>query len=223
LVHLNLATCSRITGESLAELSCDKSLRYLALGEGFDEQYLPHFQRFTNLRRLYLSRSLLTDRGLNALAGHPSIREIYFLTATSITDESGRVFATMPRLESLRIYHSKISKLSSLAGCRRLRELHLTASKSIDDAALRGIEELQQLEELDLRVTNVKGANLGPLQKLPQLRILKLAGCPVDDAAIEEIAGIHSLKWINLNDTAVTDEGKARLQKLRPDLQFGEP
>jgi Ran GTPase-activating protein (RanGAP) involved in mRNA processing and transport len=67
--------------------------------------------------------------------------------------------------------------------------------------------------------TGVSTADLKALSVLQNVEKLGLQECPrVDDAALEELRSWKSLKYLDLQDTKVTEQGVAALRKAKPGL-----
>lgn len=102
-----------------------------------------------------------------------------------------RCFACFPRLDLSRL---------------KLREESLVAIPA----------EVEQLAMVDASITN---AGIAHLQRLTRLIRLNLSGTEITDCALEGLAGISSLKWLNIERTRVTETGIARFRTNRPDIE----
>jgi hypothetical protein len=93
---------------------------------------------------------------------------------------------------------------------RKLSAIHATGQMT--DEVLERVSHMDHVEELDLNGSRgVTDAGLRHLARLPRLRSLTLAGCPIGDAGLEALRHAESLEQLNLAWTQVTDAGIAEL------------
>jgi hypothetical protein len=79
--------------------------------------------------------------------------------------------------------------------------------------------ELKNLRTLKLGFSSISAEDLKALRVLPNVEKLGLERCPrVDDAAAAELANWKSLKYLDLQDTAVTMKGVEMLRKAKSEL-----
>ena len=109
--------------------------------------------------------------------------------------------------------------LGDIARMTCVEELYLGGSDVTDDdvAQLVGLNRLLWLELSDTRVSN-RSVELA--QHFPQLKTLMLFGTKIDDGCLPHLERIISLREVGLDDTQVTTDGLARLQRSRPDLEI---
>jgi hypothetical protein len=84
---------------------------------------------------------------------------------------------------------------------------------------IQAMAELKNLRVLKLGYSGIAAGDLKALSVLQNVEKLGLEECPhVDDAAIGELVDWKSLKYLDLQDTKVTEEGVAALRKAKPGL-----
>jgi hypothetical protein len=133
VVHVNGVTWSPLRGGNPA---------------AFDGAALVHLAGLTNLRKLSLYNTSVTDAGLKHLEGLTNLRELY-LSGTRVTDGG----------------------LERLEGLTNLRELYLSGTR-VTDAGLERLEGLSNLQWLYLEGTKVTNEGVAKLQKaLPNCEI----------------------------------------------------
>jgi hypothetical protein len=87
------------------------------------------------------------------------------------------------------------------------------------DLQLRNLRHLNGLKVLYLDRTDASDKGMGYIRDIPDLRALRIVGCPqIGDRGIEDLAGHPNLENIVLDNTRVSDQGIAVLKRL-PKLQ----
>jgi hypothetical protein len=122
------------------------------------------------------------------------------VAAPNITDEGLVRIGKLTALTKLRIQGTKITGrgVAAFAGIDSLEEISFHGCPLTDDSISEGMRGLSNHRHV---------------------RILHLAGCPISDAALAAISGIHSLESLSLVRTDVTDHGLRTLSSL-PNLVF---
>ena len=105
--------------------------------------------------------------------------------------------------------------LDHIAALPRLRVLNLGGRK-ITDLGVAKLKTLVALQSLDLSETQVTGTGLKTVALLPKLERLRLwkAG-KIDDTALQPLASIKHLSFLDLAETAVTDKGLEHLAGMK--------
>ena len=83
----------------------------------------------------------------------------------------------------------------------------------IDDSALSPLGQLDDLRELGLIRTRVRGPGLKSLAKLSRLETLYLDDTPLTDAGLESLPALAGLRRLYLNHTRIGDAGLARFRR----------
>jgi hypothetical protein len=91
------------------------------------------------------------------------------------------------------------------------------------DADLIHLKELQGLQMLSLRETQVTDAGLVHLKGIAGLQLLDLASTNVTDAGLVHLKELKALHWLNLPGTKVTTAGVKDLQTALPGTQIFWP
>jgi Leucine-rich repeat (LRR) protein len=130
-----------------------------------------------SLRRLDLSFTYVTDRGIEQLAQLPQLEELNLDTAEFITDAALSYLRANHTLRKLCLRGTDITDISlpyiaTLTGLRRLDLSHT----QLGDIGLESLPALTDLEELYLGGTRISGINFNFLKLLPKLRVLRLGG-----------------------------------------------
>jgi uncharacterized membrane protein len=94
------------------------------------------------------------------------------------------------------------------------------ASSGIDDAGLYYIGQMQNVRELYLQKTALKGPGILYLQKLPKLEVLNLSFTRIDDKAALDLLKFPSLREVYLYRTSTSMQVIEALRKYRPEVRF---
>lgn len=112
--------------------------------------------------------------------------------------------------------------LLALEPCPVVEVLKLNCT-AITDAVLPQLHErFPQVGMLSLERTAVSAAGLEQLRTLPNLRVLNLKGCPLDDQVIDVLTRLPRLEAVDLSGTKVTTAGVEALRAQRPKLQVSQ-
>jgi uncharacterized protein (TIGR02996 family) len=160
-------------------------------------------------------RHELSDAGVAALAGHPTLASLE-LAGARIAARGAAALGTLTSLRRLRIPSSAISDRHAGDLPRGLRSLCLAHCTGIGDDACAGIARMPDLELLDLASTRVTGAGLRAVLSLRQLAHLDLSFLELGDRALTALAGLAGLRGLSIGFAGeVTDRVIDTLETLR--------
>lgn len=233
LERLDLAH-THITDEGLLYLKPLKQIQDLSLfyAENITDQGMAAVREWKNLKRLNLRGTRIFDGTLAILSGLTGLESLD-IAYTQITDNGLDALVPLTRLKELSIGRSKLGKnaLEVLRLLPTLEYLDLggphpgpggyrtTAGGPMDDDLPRAISELKQLQVLKLSYSQIRADGLRILASLGQVNKLALTGCPrVDDSALAELARWKSLKFLDVQETNVTEQAVERLEKAKPGM-----
>jgi hypothetical protein len=186
---------TRVTGAGLAGVRVaslldlshtdvdDTALRYVRgmpleslylTGTSVTDAGVAQLRGLTSLRRLSLSRTRVTKRCLESLAGMKGLRELY-LDGVPFED----------------------ADLVRIAKFKALRTLHIRGSR-MTGAGLKTLSALPDLEELAVSGAPLDDAALTHLPALSKLKVVFLDGCPFTIAGLEHIGKLPDLVWVSL-------------------------
>ena len=197
------------------------------------------FAAMPNLQKLYVSKCRLTIASLHGLEGMPQLMLVH-LEDMPLGGEIVRILAECPRLEYLTIGEVGLrdGDLQPLTRSKRLKELWINGNALSDDglAVLADIASLEELTFGHMDFTSTKltflpqlktisnvtlnGNEVPPavsanLAKMPRLTSLSFSlYASITDEALRPLAGLASLKTLNLRASDVTDESIATLLTL---------
>lgn len=148
-------------------------------------------------RELDLSRTQVTDAGLEALRGVDRIC-VLRLDDTAVAG---------PGLRHLRLGNTSYDEDWEVL-------LSLVRTPTTD-AGLSNVLHIPKLQVLDLTGTKVTGPGLRQLHTLKQLHSLRLTDCAVDDDGLTVLDGWTTLYTLDLGGTRITDAGLKRIARLK--------
>jgi internalin A len=111
---------------------------------------------------LDLTKTEITDFGLEELSGFTWQLRILDLANTQVSDAGLPELAVLNHLESLDLEHTQVTNLNGLAGFTQLQTLYLGSTR-VTDTGLKELTPLRQLQTLDLDNTYVTDAGLEQL------------------------------------------------------------
>jgi serine/threonine protein kinase len=119
-----------------------------------------------------------------------------------------------PNMESLNLHHKQITD-EGMQSCRRLHLLRILDLSNCGHVSDRGIECLAQLplEQLNLTGTDVTGACMSTLVRIPTLNKLSFMRTDFDDAGCRSLRLLPRLSVLYLSETRVTGKGLNDLSK----------
>jgi len=163
-----------------------------------------------DLKRLDLSFTYITDRGIEKLQQLQQLEELNLHTAEFITDAAMSYLRANKRLRKLVLRGTDITDVSLpyIAELTNLRSLDLSQTM-LGDGGLESLPALAQLEELDLGGSRINGTNLNFLKLLPKLRKLGFQGiqrrngglcwtATITDLDLDTIALLSNLEELDL-------------------------
>jgi Leucine-rich repeat (LRR) protein len=195
---------------------------------------IPRLAQMRDLRRLDLSLTRISDRGLRALKTAPAIEELNLYFAEQITDEGASVVKNWKHLKRLNLRGTKItdSTLEFLAGVPTLEWLDVGWAQTTD-TGFDHLAALTNLRALTMGGNKLTDTALQFLRQMPQLEYLDISGQQRTDSGLwslmltetgmQSIASVTELRELRIGGTAVTTRGLEPLRSLskleRLDLQ----
>jgi hypothetical protein len=235
---------TKVTGPGLANLRSMTRLKTLSLsGLPLNDADLAHIEGLTDLETLDLSGVPVTDVGLAHLQGLVKLQQLR-LNGSRVTGPGLAHLKGMTRLKNLGLMRTPLLDLSSLPPLPGLQLLFLDGTQ-VEDSHLASLAKLPALETLGLNQTGITDAGLANLQgvkgslkrlalsrtkvsdaaapallELENLTSLLLNDTKVTDAMIDRLSGLKGLRSLDVNKTAATNAGLARLRQALPQLEL---
>ncbi|MEM7561206.1 MAG: hypothetical protein AAF394_18940, partial [Planctomycetota bacterium] len=171
-----------ITGSGLKGFGGPKLRDLNFIDSGVNDEGLASLSTFEQLHSVSLDRTNVTGAALRHLAGNKNLKSLS-LGGTAITNDDLSHLPALPSLENLNLRSTKVTSLEHLKELKSLKSINLTDTQ-VDDAGLKRLGEFPEaVESLRLMNTQITGAGL------------------------RHLAGMKSLTYLDLQGTAVTDEG----------------
>src|SRR5262249_53577067 len=169
----------------------------------------------TQLEALDVANTPITDNGLDQLITLTHLKELS-LGGRRLSDNVLEMLRLLPTLTYLDLSGPRSADRPDLVFGNRAGE-----SGAMSENTLRAISELKELRVLKLGYSNISADGLRILSSLSQVEKLGLEACAlIDDAAARKLANWKSLRYVDLQETQVTEKGVETLQTLKPDLKI---
>lgn len=173
------------------------------------------------LRKLDLSHTRITDRGLEYLAPLENVTDLNCEFAEYLTEEGVAHIRHWKRLERLNLRGTKVTSkvFDSLAKLESLRSLDISSTQ-IEDEGFEQLSSLAKLERLAIGANRLSGAALPLLKLLPALDDLDVGGLqrvdsglwglPLTETNLARIAELKALRSLSLAGATLSDRGVDR-------------
>jgi hypothetical protein len=137
------------------------------------------------------------------------------LTGTQVTDTGLAYLKRVPQLDYLVLNDCPRISLSDVSGLRHVKALSLRGTPAISEDALKNLEELPNLSQLDIGDNRqFTDQALVHFRELKKLTLLVLDSTDLSDAGLQHLTSLDELCTLNLASTAITDAGLKHLAKL---------
>ena len=213
IADLNLYYAEQITDQGMSAIKEWKQLKRLNLrGTRVSDGTLEIVSHLQQLEALDIANAPVTDNGLDSLMTLINLKELS-LGRRRESDNEVEVLRLLPTLTYL--------NLSGPTDAERPDSNYRRAGDSGPMRAdlVRAIAELKDLRVLKLGYSNITSDGLRILGSLQQVERLGLEGCPrIGDQAVAELANWKSLKYVDLQETKVTEKGVEALRKAKPGI-----
>jgi hypothetical protein len=205
---LNLLYAELITDLGMNAIKGWRQLKRLNVrGTRIADDTLVIVSELSQLESLDIANTRVTDSGLENLASLTKLKNLA-LGRSGFSDSAMAILRVLSTLESL--------DLSGPARNRRGR-----ASAAMPESVLSAIASLQGLRTLKLGHSEIDAHGLQKLAVLQRAEKLGLECCSrVNDRAMAELLAWKNLKYLNVQETKVTQAGVASLQAAKPGIQI---
>ena len=213
---LNLYYAELITDQGMTAIKDWKHLKRLNVrGTRISDGTLEIVSHLTQLEALDIANAPTTDNGLDNLITLTRLKELS-LGRRRLSDNVLEMLRLLPTLT-----HLDLSGPRSPDRPDRVPGSRTGESGAMDENTVRAISELKELQALKLGYSNISADGLRILSALSQVERLGLESCTrIDDAAVAELANWKSLKYVDLQETQVTEKGLETLRTLKPGLKI---
>jgi Leucine-rich repeat (LRR) protein len=229
---------TRITDEGMLNLKPAPKIRELKLfyAEWITDQGMRAIKEWKYLKRLDVRGTRISDGTLEIVSSMSTL-EALDVSHTEVTDLGLENLITLDNLKELtlgkgHVTTSGFAKVRMLPG---LVYLDIGGSQSLrpdnpngrlsgammPEDTLNAFTELKGLRVLNLGFSQINADGLRILATLEHVEKLGLQGCArVDDAALTELAGWKTLKYLDVQEDPVSEKALAALHQARPDIKI---
>ena len=176
------------------------SLEWIRIvGPSITDEYVETLNDLMNLKRVDIENSNITDKSLEMLKTRTEIHTLELRRNLGLTDQSIKLFAEFPKLETLKILYNGFSPVSlfGLGKLKSVRVLDLRALQVGNDTLL-FIASLEKLEEIRIRSGSVTNVGIEQLAKCPNLKIIELQDTSVGAGSGEIFKNMKSLRSLRI-------------------------
>lgn len=170
---------------------------------------------FTRLKRITYAGNNTDADTFNLLASMTTLDRLD-LPNSKPSAASMAQLAALPKLTFLELRKATLDEASieAISKSKSLKQIRCAQTR-LGDAELQFLGQINSLEAIDLSDCNrVSSRGVEYLANCPRLKFLKVFGKAINDNTLNIVAGMKSLRVLGLNDSAVTDEGIAKLAEL---------
>jgi internalin A len=224
---------TRISDEGLLRLKPARQIEDLSLlyAELITDLGMNAIKGWRRLKRLNVRGTRIANDTLG-IVGELVQLESLDIANTRITDSGLENLASLTRLKHLAIGKNGnsesamgilrvLSTLESLDLSGPARSQRGRSSGAMQDSVVSMIAGLQALRTLKLGHSDVDSRGLSKLAALERVEKLGLECCPrVNDEALQKLAAWKGLKYLDVQETKVTQTGVASLQAARPGIRI---
>lgn len=216
----------RLTGKGLAELANLPRLRSLWLPVPADDAALQAIGALSPLEQLDImganagpvTRGQTTAEGWSKLGDLKLLRGLT-LHRVTVDDRDLAFLEHLPRLRRLWLTDTLFSD-AGVTYLRRLKELEWLQIHELTPGRFRGaslgeLASLSQLRNLDVACTAVNDQGLAAIGSLRNLESLNLGGAGrITDSGLKHLAALTKVRWLTLSWNSLSDAGLRHLESL---------
>jgi hypothetical protein len=180
---------------------------------------------FSQLEKLDLALTRVSDLGMLRLKALKNVREVDLFFAELLTDEGLAAMKDWPRIERLNLRGTKVTDntLSLFAGKESIKALDIGYAE-VTDSGLQHLPRYPSLRELAFGGNKMTEVGLQVLRAMPQLTKLDISGkqrtdsglwfVGLTDIGLDPIATLVELRELNVSGSPISSRGLERLRGL---------
>jgi len=182
------------------------------------------FRRITkipHLKGLNLSHSPQLT-AYDSLTNCPELTSMFFLN-NELNDDHLKYFEPLTQLETVNISdnpHITGTGLTCFKNAKNLNDLRLSSLQFTADG-IKTLTELSQVDNLNLRYTNIQDKDLDQIVQMKGLKTLNLDGTAITDKGVKKLEQIKHLKLLFAGRCKnISRDALVQLQRKRPKLRI---
>jgi len=199
----------------LGALTALRALRIA--GSGLNDDNSRFLKKLTHLQELDLGESSISDLALAYVEGLEDLRKLA-LFGVRLTGTGLHYLQGLDHLASISIGGGEATpnpdSLRFLGECTSLRHVYLQG-RWITDNAVRHLNGLVHLDQLDLAFSSITDDGLANLGNFAKLHSLSLHGAPITSSGLPHLGRLTSLEHLSLSHTGIDDIGLRELGALK--------
>ena len=190
----------------------------LSNSENIDvDNLIYHMKTLTQLRKLNLSDTGVTDLGLRHLAYLTNLEELCLSLNDNITGAGVKEISHLTGLKSLDLSCTGVGfgdGFGHISRLVQLQELNLSECDDVTDDMMISIAPLSSLKKLDLSDCYLTDTGLQYIASLTQLVDLDLSCTWIGTNGLEPITSLTRLNCLDVSSTSLTDAGLEHIKCL---------
>jgi len=228
---------TRISDEGMLNLKPAPKIQDLKLfySEWITDQGMTAIKGWSHLKRLDVRGTRISDGTIEIVSRFPGL-EALDIAHTEVTDVGLENLITLVNLRELAVGRGRLTNagLAKLKMLPTLTSLDISgarptppdspagrgAGSTMPEETVKAFAELKALRVLNLGFSSITADGLRILSALDNVEKLGLQGCSrVNNAALDELAQWKSLRYLDVQEDPVTEEGLAKLKSAKPGLE----
>lgn len=183
---------------------------------GITDGALQNLTKLPELSVLILTATSIDGRGLEALAGCPKLKRLKVSSVLKMTPQGWEALSKISQLEFLDVSSTSSitdADVAKFTAMPHLRELNLSET-TLTDEVFKTLAKMENLEILHIEKDGlIRGSGLQAYTKSkPALREIYANGTPLGNAGLRHIKSIHSLAFLDISGSSLTDTQFAELK-----------
>ena len=183
---------------------------------GITDGVLQNLTKLPELSVLILTATSIDGHGLEALAGCPKLKRLKLTSVLKMTPQGWDALSKVSQLEFLDVSSTSSitdADVAKFTAMPHLRELNLSET-TLTDEVFKTLAQMENLEILHIeRDGLIRGIGLQAyLKSKPALREIYANGTPLGYAGLRHIKSIHSLQFLDISGSSLTDTQFAELK-----------